>query len=70
MQVPTVLIYPKNSSTPSSWGFYTEHPVEQKYGVLKESFTIYLDEETLQGVLRDPDTHGIFPASMQEVEKL
>ncbi|KAN0119207.1 hypothetical protein V8E51_001415 [Hyaloscypha variabilis] len=70
--VPTILVYPKNSSTPSSWGFYSEHPNEQngRDKVCKEWFKTYLDEEKLRRLLKDPNNHGIGPTSIQEVEKL
>jgi hypothetical protein len=72
MQVPTILVYPKNSSTPSSWGFYSEHPSEvmSQDKDCKDWFKTYLDEEKLRAALRDPNKHGIAPASIQEVEKL
>lgn len=71
-QVPTVLVYPKNSMAPSSWGFLSEHPTEQisEDKELKEWFKTYLDEERLQAALRDPGNRGICPASIQEVERL
>ena len=72
LQVPTVLVYPKNSTVPSSWGFFSEHPAEQmsEGKECKEWFKTYLDEERLQMALRDPGNLGICPASMQEVERL
>jgi hypothetical protein len=72
MQVPTILVYPKNSSTPSSWGFYSEHPNEQNAEDkdCMDWFKTYLDDDKLRGVARDPMNHGLFPTSMQEVEKL
>jgi hypothetical protein len=36
----------------------------------KEWFKIFLDEERLQRAQRDPDNHGVCPASIQEVERL
>ncbi|PMD62688.1 uncharacterized protein K444DRAFT_717515 [Hyaloscypha bicolor E] len=71
-KVPTILVYPKNSSTPSSWGFYSEHPNEQNAEGkdCMDWFKIYLDDDKLRGVARDPMNHGLFPTSMQEVEKL
>ncbi|KAE9379840.1 hypothetical protein N431DRAFT_552160 [Stipitochalara longipes BDJ] len=71
-KVPTILVYPKNSTTPSSWGFYSEHHSEQmsQDKDLKEWFKTYLDEDKLRRALRDPNNHGICPASIQEVEKL
>jgi len=71
-QVPTVLVYPKNSNVPSSWGFFSEHPAEQmsEGKECKEWFKTYLDEERLQMALRDPGNLGICPASIQEVERL
>jgi hypothetical protein len=57
---------------PSSWGFLSEHPIEQNSEDKepKEWFKTYLDEETLQLALRDPSNRGICPASIQEVERL
>jgi hypothetical protein len=73
MQVPTILVYPKNSTTPSSWGFLAEHPTEQmsEDKECKEWFKTYLDEEMLQKALRDPRNQSVCPASsMQDVERL
>jgi hypothetical protein len=72
MEVPTVLVYPKNSTTPSSWGFSSETPTEQmsEDKECKEWFKTFLDEERLQQAQRDPKNKGVCPASIQEVEQL
>jgi hypothetical protein len=73
VKVPTILVYPKTSTTPSSWGFLAEHPSEQmsKDKQCKEWFKTYLDEERLHKALSDPSNQGICPASsIQEVERL
>jgi hypothetical protein len=72
MKVPTVLVYPKNSTTPSSWGFLSEKPTEQMSDdkECKEWFKIFLDEERLQRAQKDPNNQGVCPASIQEVERL
>jgi hypothetical protein len=68
-KVPTVLVYPTGSRTPSSWGFLSETIAEttaedKEY---KEWFKTSLDPEKLrQKQLEDP---GGAPRSIQEVEK-
>lgn len=72
IQVPTVLVYPNGSITPSSWGFLSEKSTEQmsEDKECKEWFKTYLDEDRLHQTQRNPQTQGICPASMQEVERL
>jgi hypothetical protein len=72
IKVPTVLVYPKNSTTASSWGFIAENPTEQMSAdkECKEWFKTFLDEERLQQAQRDPQNQGVCPASIQEVERL
>jgi len=72
MQVPTVLVYPKNSTTPSSWGFLSEKPTEQmsEDKECKEWFKTFLDEDRLQQARRNLQTQGVCPESIQEVERL
>jgi hypothetical protein len=71
-QVPTVLVYPKSSVTPSSWGFLSEASTEQlsEDKDYKEWFKTYLDEEKLRKAQGDPQTKAYCPASIQEVERL
>ncbi|KAG9239683.1 hypothetical protein BJ875DRAFT_538458 [Amylocarpus encephaloides] len=71
-KVPTVLVYPKNSTEPSSWGFLCEKPTEQvsEYKDCKEWFKTFLDENKLQAAQRNPSTQGVCPGSIQEVEQL
>ncbi|OCK81384.1 hypothetical protein K432DRAFT_434183 [Lepidopterella palustris CBS 459.81] len=69
-KVPTILVYPDNSDTPSSWGFLAETPQEQN-GVGKESkewFKIMLDEERLQQMQRNTSDPSKVP-KIYEVEK-
>jgi len=72
MKVPTVLVYPKNSTTPSSWGFLSEKSTEQmsEDKECKEWFKTFLDEDRLQQAQRSLQTQGVCPASIQEVERL
>ncbi|KAF4629765.1 hypothetical protein G7Y89_g8382 [Cudoniella acicularis] len=72
LQVPTILVYPKNSTIPSSWGFLSEKPAEQmnEDKDCKEWFKTFLDETKLQQAQRHATTQGITPASIQEVEQL
>jgi hypothetical protein len=72
MKVPTVLVYPRNSTTPSSWGFISENLQEQLSDdkECKEWFKTYLDDDTLRLAHQDPSNQGVCPASMQEVENL
>jgi hypothetical protein len=72
MKVPTILVYPKNSTTPSSWGFLSERPTEQmsEDKECKEWFKTFLDEDRLQQAQRNLQTQGVCPASIQEVERL
>ncbi|EPE28769.1 Actin-like ATPase [Glarea lozoyensis ATCC 20868] len=71
-KVPTVLVYPKNSSTPSSWGFLSEVPAEQmsQDKECKEWFKTFLDDERLAIAQRDGHQLRVCPSSMQEVERL
>jgi thiaminase len=67
-----VLVYPKNSTTPSSWGFSAENPTEQMSDDkdCKEWFKTFLDEEKLRQAQRHSQSLDEIPASMQEVERL
>jgi hypothetical protein len=71
-QVPTVLVYPKNSTTPSSWGFLSEKASEQmsEDKECKEWFKTFLDEERLQLAQRASQNQSGCPTSMHEVERL
>lgn len=69
-KVPTLLIYPHNSSTPSSWGFLAETAQEQSgtgYDS-REWFKIMLDEDLLEGVRQNATDPGKVPR-IHEVEK-
>lgn len=72
MKVPTVLVYPKNSTTPSSWGFLSEKSTEQmsEHKECKEWFKTFLDEDRLQQARRNSQIQGVVPESIQEVERL
>jgi hypothetical protein len=67
-----VLVYPKNSINPSSWGFLSEKSTEQmsEDKECKEWFKTFLDEEKLQLAQRNVQNQGVCPASIQEVERL
>jgi hypothetical protein len=67
-----VLVYPKNSITPSSWGFLSEVPAEQmsEDKECKEWFKTFLDDERLAMAQRDAQGQNVCPSSMQEVERL
>ncbi|CAG8958336.1 hypothetical protein HYFRA_00000693 [Hymenoscyphus fraxineus] len=71
-KVPTVLVYPKNSTEPSSWGFLSEKPTEQmsEDKDCKEWFKTFLDEKKLRVAQQNANTPGVCPSSVQEVEKL
>ena len=72
MEVPTVLVYPKNSTSPSSWGFLSEKPTEQmsENKECKEWFKTFLDEDKLWQAQRSLQSQGVCPSSIQEVEQL
>jgi hypothetical protein len=72
MEVPTVLVYPKNSTIPSSWGFLSEKPTEQmsEDKECKEWFKTFLDEDKLRQAQGSLQSQGVCPASIQEVEQL
>lgn len=71
-KVPTVLVYPKNSTTPSSWGFLSETSSEQMSDnkECKEWFKTFLDEDRLLQARRDTKNQDVCPESIQEVERL
>ena len=68
-KVPTKLVYPKNQSSPSSWGFFSETSSEQNADDKdqKDWFKTYLDPARLADEQRE-DPEGA-PQSIQEVEK-
>ena len=72
LKVPTVLVYPKNSTTPSSWGFLSETSSEQMSDnkECKEWFKTFLDEDRLLQARRDTKNQDVCPESIQEVERL
>ena len=72
LKVPTVLVYPKNSTTPSSWGFLSETSSEQMSDdkECKEWFKTFLDEDRLLQARRDTKNQDVCPKSIQEVERL
>ncbi|KAL2068019.1 hypothetical protein VTL71DRAFT_16117 [Oculimacula yallundae] len=70
-KVPTILVYPTNQPTPSSWGFQSETDTERQAENKEhqEWFKTYLDEDRLHEVqmaARDPSEA---PSSMAIVEK-
>lgn len=71
-KVPTVLVYPKNSTIPSSWGFSAENPTEQMSDDkdCKEWFKTFLDDEKLRDAQKKSQGSDSIPTSMQEVERL
>ena len=72
LEVPTVLVYPKNSTSPSSWGFLSETSSEQMSDdkECKEWFKTFLDEDMLLQARRDTKNQDVCPKSIQEVERL
>ena len=69
-KVPTLLVYPHNSSTPSSWGFLAETSQEVS-GAGQESrewFKIMLDEELLEQMRKNTSDSSKVPR-IHEVEK-
>lgn len=69
IKVPTVLVYPKNSTEASSWGFLSEKPTEQmsEDKDCKEWFKTFLDETKLQAAQRQG---GCPFLTIQEIERL
>ncbi len=69
-QVPTLLVYPSNSSQPSSWGFLAETAQEQGSvgSESREWFKIMLDEELLNKMRAKESEPGKVP-QIHEVEK-
>ncbi|KAL8693159.1 MAG: hypothetical protein Q9224_003805 [Gallowayella concinna] len=69
-KVPTILVYPNHTQTPSSWGFLSETATEQNAGDkdYKDWFKTFLDPSRLgQKQAEDP---AYSPRSMEEVERL
>ncbi|KAH7394392.1 hypothetical protein BKA66DRAFT_411060 [Pyrenochaeta sp. MPI-SDFR-AT-0127] len=69
-KVPTLLVYPENSPTPSSWGFLAE-TAQETSGAGHESrewFKIMLDEELLEQMRKNSSDPSKVP-QIQEVEK-
>ncbi|KAI4236452.1 MAG: hypothetical protein L6R40_006163 [Gallowayella cf. fulva] len=69
-KVPTILVYPNHTHTPSSWGFLSETAAEQNMGDkdYKDWFKTFLDPSRLrQKQAEDPSGS---PRSMQEVEHM
>ncbi|KAF2183182.1 hypothetical protein K469DRAFT_739999 [Zopfia rhizophila CBS 207.26] len=69
-KVPTLLVYPQNSPTPSSWGFLAETAQEQS-GAGNESrewFKIMLDEDLLAQMRKNASDPSKVP-QIHEVEK-
>lgn len=69
LQVPTLLVYPRGSSTPSSWGFLAETAQEQT-GAGDESrewFKIWLDEHLLEQSRQNASDPSKVP-TIKEVE--
>ncbi|CAG8976953.1 hypothetical protein HYALB_00008864 [Hymenoscyphus albidus] len=71
-KVPTVLVYPKDSSIPSSWGYLSEKPAEQmsEEKECKEWFKTFLDDDRLRLAQRAAQGFSVCPSSMEEVERL
>jgi hypothetical protein len=69
-QVPTLLMYPRGSSTPSSWGFLAETAQEQSDSEddSKEWFKILLDEHLLEQMRRNSKDPSRVPM-IHEVER-
>lgn len=69
-KVPTLLVYPHGSSTPSSWGFLAE-TAQEATGAGHESrewFKIMLDEDLLEQMRKQRNDPTEVP-HIQEVEK-
>lgn len=69
-QVPTLLVYPQDSATPSSWGFLAE-TAQEASGAGYESrewFKIMLDEDLLEQMRRKSSEPNKVP-HIHEVEK-
>jgi len=71
LKVPTILVYPTNQLTPSSWGFLSETPTEQsaENKDTREWFKTYLDEDRLRQVQIEAKDKSDVPASIDVVEK-
>ncbi|KAK3202688.1 hypothetical protein GRF29_154g387368, partial [Pseudopithomyces chartarum] len=69
-KVPTILVYPNGSNSPSHWGFQAETAQDQS-GIedeTREWFKIWLDEDLAQQARRTAKDPSKIP-SLQEVEK-
>ncbi|KAF2012201.1 hypothetical protein BU24DRAFT_353163 [Aaosphaeria arxii CBS 175.79] len=69
-KVPSLLLYPKGSSVPSSWGFSAETVQKQvdREGEICEWFKIYLDEERLEERRKSTSDAASVP-TMRQVEE-
>jgi hypothetical protein len=69
-QVPTLLVYPQNSATPSSWGFLAETAQESSGAGCesREWFKIMLDEDLLEQMRAKSSEPSKVPR-IHEVEK-
>ncbi|KAL8816329.1 MAG: hypothetical protein Q9223_004643 [Gallowayella weberi] len=69
-KVPTILVYPSYTRTPSSWGFLSETATEQNAGdkEYKHWFKTFLDPSRLGQKQAEGPTYS--PRSMEEVERL
>jgi len=69
-KVPTLLVYPQGSSTPSSWGFLAETAQEVSGAghETREWFKIMLDEHLL-GQMRQKSSDPLSVPQIHEVEK-
>lgn len=67
-KVPTAIVYPKNQSAPSSWGFLSTTRAEQNspFKSYKDWFKTYLDPARLSHA-QYQDPNGT-PESMKEIE--
>ncbi|KAF2691612.1 hypothetical protein K458DRAFT_438019 [Lentithecium fluviatile CBS 122367] len=70
-KVPTLLMYPRGSATPSSWGFLAETAQEQNVSgdESREWFKILLDEHLLEQMRKNTSDPSKVP-SIHEVERL
>ncbi|PVH94915.1 hypothetical protein DM02DRAFT_538481 [Periconia macrospinosa] len=66
-KVPSLLVYPRGSSVPSSWGFVAETLQKQDdhEGEIREWFKIYLDEDRLDERRKHAPEQSSVPTSQQ-----
>jgi hypothetical protein len=69
-KVPSILIYPTNQLTPSSWGFLSETVTEQtaENNELQEWFKTLLDEDRLRQFQAESGDFSEVP-SIQKIER-